>query len=427
MGNIKFILNRGKKLTEYNKDYPIYLRYRHGRNLCLEASIGFSLYIKKGSKHWNTDKNQWYPITSLNNDPSINAKIIKLTSHFMDQDRLWIEKGIKPSYDTVKQHYDLFEIVEPTQKENTFFNYIKTFIKEAKTTPNITTGKIVTSGTIKGYKSTEAILELFHKEKNLVNYEKIDLDWYNQFVQWCYEKNLSTNYIGKHVKTIKTFLGGAFDKGHTSNTIFRHRKFAVLREEADNIYLNLDELNTMWNLNLTKSPQLEIARDLFLIGAFTGLRISDYNNLTPSNKKKKKGTKMFKVKTKKTGKTVGIPIHPIVELILAKYDGNPPPKMPDQKINKYIKEVGQCAEIEDIIFTTQTKGGVSTETKSYKFDLIRSHTARRSFCTNAYLSGISSIDIMSISGHTTEKAFLKYIKASPEEVAIKMSNHQFFK
>ena len=95
--------------------------------------------------------------------------------------------------------------------------------------------------------------------------------------------------------------------------------------------------------------------------------------------------------------------------------------------NKYIKEVGQSAEIEAVVMTSQTKGGISVETKNYKFDLIRTHTARRSFCTNAYLSGISSIDIMSISGHTTERAFLKYIKASPEEVAIKMSNHQFFK
>ena len=58
--------------------------------------------------------------------------------------------------------------------------------------------------------------------------------------------------------------------------------------------------------------------------------------------------------------------------------------------------------------------------------MISSHTARRSFCTNAYLSGMDSLDIMAISGHTTEKNFKKYLKVTPEERAIKMSQHSFF-
>jgi hypothetical protein len=40
---------------------------------------------------------------------------------------------------------------------------------------------------------------------------------------------------------------------------------------------------------------------------------------------------------------------------------------------------------------------------------------------------MSSIDIMSISGHTTESSFMKYIKVTPEQIATKMSEHKFFK
>ena len=50
-----------------------------------------------------------------------------------------------------------------------------------------------------------------------------------------------------------------------------------------------------------------------------------------------------------------------------------------------------------------------------KYQLIKTHTARRSFCTNAYKAGMDCLDIMALSGHTTEKSFLRYIKVTQEE------------
>jgi hypothetical protein len=43
-----------------------------------------------------------------------------------------------------------------------------------------------------------------------------------------------------------------------------------------------------------------------------------------------------------------------------------------------------------------------------------------------YLAGIPTIDIMKISGHKTEKEFLKYINVSKEETAINLSDHPYF-
>jgi integrase len=56
-----------------------------------------------------------------------------------------------------------------------------------------------------------------------------------------------------------------------------------------------------------------------------------------------------------------------------------------------------------------------------KYDLITSHTGRRSFCTNMYKRGLPTLMIMSISGHKTEKSFLKYIKVRQEEHAAMMA------
>jgi predicted metal-dependent RNase len=64
---------------------------------------------------------------------------------------------------------------------------------------------------------------------------------------------------------------------------------------------------------------------------------------------------------------------------------------------------------------------------SEKWELISTHTARRSGCTNMFLAGIEVPVIMSFSGHSTEKSFKKYIKASSLQVAMKVKDHPFFK
>ena len=61
-----------------------------------------------------------------------------------------------------------------------------------------------------------------------------------------------------------------------------------------------------------------------------------------------------------------------------------------------------------------------------KYQLVSSHTARRSFATNAYKSGVPTIAIMKITGHTKESTFLKYIKVSAQENADMLSRHPFF-
>jgi integrase len=218
----------------------------------------------------------------------------------------------------------------------------------------------------------------------------------------------------------------AFELGLTKNESFKSNKFKVLKEETDDIYLTLDELNRIWALEYKVDTKKEQARDLFLIGAFTGLRVSDYNSISNNNITEVNGVKMLKVKTTKTGQVVAIPLHPIVLTILNKYNGNPPQSMPEQKINEKIKDVCLDAGIDDVEYINKTKGGLKITEKKHRFELVKTHTARRSFCTNAYLSGMSSLDIMSISGHKTESAFMKYIKVTPEQVAIKMSVHPFF-
>ena len=129
----------------------------------------------------------------------------------------------------------------------------------------------------------------------------------------------------------------------------------------------------------------------------------------------------------KTGKPIIIPLHPVVSQILNKYKHNInslPPAISDDKMRKYLKEIGKMIpELRKMVQKTRTKAGNRTSTLIEKYKLIGTHTARRSFATVQYNSGLPAITIMSITGHKTEKAFLKYIKTSPKEHADIMRSH----
>jgi hypothetical protein len=94
--------------------------------------------------------------------------------------------------------------------------------------------------------------------------------------------------------------------------------------------------------------------------------------------------------------------------------------------NKYIKEICAMAEITEMIYFEESRGGLTVKHNVTKNELIKTHTARRSGCTNMYLAGIPVIDIMKISGHKTEREFLKYIKVTKEQTAINLASHPYF-
>jgi integrase len=95
-------------------------------------------------------------------------------------------------------------------------------------------------------------------------------------------------------------------------------------------------------------------------------------------------------------------------------------------MNEYIKKVGEIAKINEMTMSSITRGGMIEKTTTEKYKLISTHTARRSFATNLFLADVPAITIMKITGHKTDKSFLRYIRISQEENANKLLNHPFF-
>jgi integrase len=131
------------------------------------------------------------------------------------------------------------------------------------------------------------------------------------------------------------------------------------------------------------------------------------------------GEYFIKTKTQKTKEQVIIPTNPVILEIFDKYQQNPnklPKTISNQKFNDYIKEVCKLAGLTE-------KGRLTSKPDVMLWEVISSHTARRSFATNYYLQGFPTIDLMKITGHKTETAFLKYIRVSKLETAKRLNQH----
>lgn len=282
--------------------------------------------------------------------------------------------------------------------------------------------------TKKHYRTTFNHLKKFQKERNKkIDFENIDMDFYNDFVRYFYSINATTNTIGGHIKNLKVFLNEATERGINSNTEYKSSKFKTIDENVENIYLNDSELKVLQGLDLSKNQRLGKVRDLFLVGCYTGLRFSDFSEIRPENVLKKTEGYTIRIKTRKTDELVEIPLMPVVIDILKRHEYDIPRTISNQKMNNYLKELAKLAEMNDVVVITKTIGGKRTEIIKKKHELVTTHTARRSFATNMFRNDVPSISIMKITGHKTEKSFLKYIKISQEENAVNLLNHPYFK
>lgn len=308
---------------------------------------------------------------------------------------------------------------EPVKEKDTkitFVKFIQQFIEETKS--------VRKPETTKAYKSTlNHLLNYSKLYEKAIDFENIDLEFYYGFSDYISnDLGNSKNTVAKQIKTIKSFLNEATDRGLNNNLTFRTKSFKKVTEHVDKIYLTKEEIKRLYLLDLSKTKTKEFVRDLFIISCFTGLRYSDFISI----RKEDLGNGKMTIRTTKTDQKVVIPVAPIVESILRKYNYTLPREISNQKMNQILKELGSLAEINDDVVITKTEGGRRKQKAYKKFELISAHCGRRSFATNAYKDGIPAISIMKITGHTSEKAFLGYIRISQEENAELLKDHAFF-
>ena len=126
------------------------------------------------------------------------------------------------------------------------------------------------------------------------------------------------------------------------------------------------------------------------------------------------------IRQQKTGAKVSIPVSSELRTILEKYDFQLP-HLEDQVINRYLKDICKCAGLTEDVEIVETTGGNPVRVRKPKYELVHTHTARRTGATLMYLSGMDVYDIIKITGHTSPVMLRKYIKADKLEVIEKIT------
>ena len=280
------------------------------------------------------------------------------------------------------------------------------------------------ASTLQVYRSTIQHLRDFEKySRRRYDFAGINLEFYNKFTSYLNTKKGHTpNTVGKVIKTLKSFLTEAAERKLHTNLDYKSKRFKVEKEETEAVYLTVPELTTLAHLDLPTSSSLANVRDIFVFGAFTGLRFSDLAQLSKVAVSGQPGQKILKVRTQKTDKVVVIPLHPLAEAILTRNEGHPPKAYSNPATNRLLKQLAEQAGFTAPVEVTTADGRVTKQ----KWELVTTHTARRSFCTNAYLASIPLLAIMALSGHSKTQTFMSYIRITAEENAAQLSTHAFF-
>lgn len=425
-----------------SKGASIQLTFQYGKGKRLRYSTGLSI---SNAKNWDLNKMRVKNVVEEKFKTEINNQLNKLNDQL---EARYVELSVNQKMvitndilkDFCNQFFNKTSLKEGETKTLEFLEYYDWYINNYTEKPLPTSGRPLGKGTIKTYRNSYNIIKRFSDNVYSLNFEGITLNFYDDFIEWLQSQNYSANYIGTQIKVLKTILQSATEKDYKTNSDYTKRYFRKPIDYVNNIYLSINEIDSISQLDFSgfeaikKNQTLTItrdmlnkARDLFLIGCSTGLRVSDYNRLNQENiHHDENGRAYFKLITQKNSKPITIPINSTAQAVLNKNHGNPPVRLPEQHINYCIKIIGNLAGIDELTSKTMTKGGKSKTITIPKHDLITNHSARRSFCTNAYLSGMPTADIMAISGHATEKVFYNYIKVNDLQKAMKIAEHKFF-
>jgi integrase len=410
---------RGQK----NNSKTIWLRLWHNQNN-FRQSLGIKLYgVKWDDKEERAKPPKTYNLLNgiridIPNKENELVTINKLNEYLNNLssniDRFFLEKQLAQeniTQENIKRFIYLYQHPKASSG-NSLIDFIDDYIEENKTRLSASTNKPLTIQTQRKFiLFKKYFCEYCQAVEQQVSFDDINLSFYEEFTHFLQDKNLAPNTIGKFINCIKSILNEATAKGINKNLNYKDSKFKIIKQEVDNIYLTEEEIK---KIELVELPQnLNIVREMFLIGCYTGLRYSDFSRLTIDNVTK---DGYINIVQQKTGKSVVIPLLSdyVGRLIENKTNYKP---ITNQALNRGIKDVCRLAGINDKSINEKIKGGKTISETVEKWELVSTHTARRSFATNMIKRGVPAQVVMAITGHHSEQSFRKYLKLNNIEKA----------
>jgi len=393
-----FYLNRNEK--QRNKVSIFLYARENGKTICLNTEEYIEtngLSIKQAiDKYWDNklQKVKSNYIGSL----ELNQYLAAFKLHIQNFVRKLREPNPYLSFEEIKEQ--LIEKTKPQQIID-FHTAFSQFIEIRKNE--------VTISTTKKFKTLQNILKEFEKSTQYkITFKNIDLMFKDLLLNFLInEKKLATNTISKYFDLLRTFLIWSLDRKIHSNTEFH--KFKLKTVPTDIVYLTPNELEKLYSYDFSNNLAYERVRDVFCFACYTGQRFSDVSNFKFIDIE----NNIWNLRTQKTKEINKIPLIDNAVNIIQKYEQQGLSKLPticNQKTNFYLKEICKIAGINDKINIVSYKGTERLETEKYKYELITTHTARRTFVTLSLEKGMRQEIVMKVTGHNDLKSFKKYLK-----------------
>ena len=334
--------------------------------------------------------------------------------------------------DAIKRHKEGKEGV--SEASLTFNQWVQEFIKETASGQRTNQmGLPIGTRTVQKYNTVKKHLDMFSKKVwgREIRFEEIDSRFLEQYKKFRGDQGLGINTIAKDQAVLKTWMKESYLRDVHTNKNWQTKSFLPKEIKVRKPTLTEEELQILADHDFSGKNRMNIertalskCRDHFLVACWTGVRISDLKRMPEIIKDawKQSGGNCPPSLTfiqSKTKEEVSIPVMPELCKIIKKWKGDLPEVGAEQQMNKKIKEACEIAGLDRMI--DQVSGKMSDAGKITSVplhDLVSNHTARRTFATNIYKRGVmSNGQLMSLTGHNSEGAFLKYLDISRSEMS----------
>lgn len=383
-------------------------------NIFLRLSLTRNKYIKRKTNLMVKSK-EWSVKTGF---PKQNNPINKnLTSDLKRLETFVLQELNKANIDAVEVSGDwLHETIETffgrsknTEKSELVIDNIQYIIDTAHTRENGKKGIGLGQCRINGYKRLKELFIEFQGKKNYI-VKDLNQNMFDKFRTWLLnEKNYAPTYSYKKCVDLKSVCKDARKNGVEVSydlTDIRTKQVSAYDDDMDVIILTPDELEKIEKAKLSTNA-LENARKWLLLACYTGQRGNDLTTRIHEKNFEQYGNDLIiRIKQQKGNKTVIIPVLPKVREV---YENGMPYIVAIQNLNKYFKEIGKLAGIDEMVMgRKQEKGKRGVKKLRPKYEYISTHIGRRSFASNHY-GKIPTPIIMAVTGHSKESTFLTYI------------------
>lgn len=405
MATIKYLLKKSKINKEGKA--PLYIAIYH---MDQTEMISTKEFIKPAL--WDAKNQRVRSMKNLPEDAThIDVVLGKIRQSVVKvQNRLKTDLEIDPTATQIKEAWELDQKgkkddqrQKESKKKEDEFSITK---KIDSWIGNLTYRPLTTKAITNSLKKFKEFLVL----SNISEVKGITKEAVDAYGKWLFEKKKLANAShGRHMKHLRWFL-------KTLNPGFEIKDIKIHAFKKPIIALTWEELKKLEAVDVSYSVELQKSKDLFLLGCYTGLRISDLKRITKSSIRNNE----IHLRLLKNAKDVEIPILPETKAILERY-GYRGPKIAEQTLNSSIKTVCDKAGINENFNYTYTKANKKIDTDIPKHKLISSHTSGKTFISLAGQRwGLAPAEIAAIVGKDVRTILSYYFKNDNKTAKEKM-------